>query len=162
KPQFASLLKGQSLATLTLEEALKLFEFPRTIGDYEGSEVSVGIGKFGPYVKHAGKFVSIPAEIAPAAISLDEAVELIEAKRKAEREKILKTFDDEPDLQIVNGRFGPYIVYKKENYKIPRTVTVPADLTAEECHEIIASQPAKPARKTAARKGASTTTRTRK
>lgn len=152
KPQFASLLKGQSLATLTLDDALKLFEFPRTIGEYEGKDVTVAIGRFGPYVKHDGRFVSIPASVAPAAISLDEAIELIEAKRQAEKNKVIKLFDSDPELQILNGRFGPYISYKKENYKIPRTVTTPADLTEEECREIIASQadkPKKTSRKTA-------------
>ena len=144
KPQFASLLKGQSLATLTLDDALKLFEFPRTIGEYEGKDVTVAIGRFGPYVKHDGRFVSIPASVAPAAISLDEAIGLIEAKRQAEKNKIIKIFDTDPELQILNGRFGPYISYKKENYKIPRTVSTPADLTEEECREIIASQADKP------------------
>ncbi|MDE5973008.1 MAG: DNA topoisomerase I, partial [Muribaculaceae bacterium] len=128
------------------------FEFPRTIGEYEGKDVTVAIGRFGPYVKHDGRFVSIPASVAPAAISLDEAIELIEAKRQAEKNKIIKLFDSDPELQILNGRFGPYISYKKENYKIPRTVTTPADLTEEECREIIASQadkPKKTSRKTA-------------
>lgn len=144
KPQFASLLKGQSLATLTLDDALKLFEFPRVIGEYEGKDVTVAIGRFGPYVKHDGRFVSIPSDMAPAAISLDEAIELIEAKRQAEKNKTIKTFDAAGELQILNGRFGPYISYKKENYKIPRTVTNPANLTEEECREIIASQADKP------------------
>ncbi len=151
KPQFASLLKGQSLATLTLEDALKLFEFPRTIGEYEGKDVTVAIGRFGPYVKHDGKFASIPASMAPTAISLDEAIELIEAKRRAEKNKTIKTFDSDPELQILNGRFGPYIAYKKENYKIPKTVEDPAALTEEECREIIASQADKP-KKSATRK----------
>ena len=156
KPQFASLLKGQSLADLTLEDALKLFEFPRVIGEYEGKDVTVAIGRFGPYVKHDGSFASIPAGMSPAAIALDEAVELIRAKREAEKNKTLKTFAEDTDLQILNGRYGPYIDYKKENYKIPKTVESPAELTAEQCHEIIAAQASKPkktaTRKTAARK----------
>ncbi|MDE6491057.1 MAG: type I DNA topoisomerase, partial [Muribaculaceae bacterium] len=144
KPQFASLQKDQSVSTITLEEALKLFEFPRTIGEYEEKAVSVAIGRFGPYVKHDGKFVSIPADIAPAALTLAQAIELIENKRKAEKQKIVKTFADNPDIQILNGRFGVYIAYKKSNYKIPKTVTDPAALTAEECLAIIESQDAKP------------------
>ena len=149
KPQFASLQKGQSIATLTLEEALKLFEFPRLLGDYEDKEVSVGIGKFGPYVKHDGKYVSIPKDIAPAAISLEEAIELINAKRVAESNKVLKTFEQEPDLQILNGRFGVYISYKKSNYKIPKSVTNPAELTLEQAMEIVNSQDSAPKKKTA-------------
>jgi DNA topoisomerase-1 len=147
KPQFASLLKGQSLATLTLEEALKLFEFPRTIGEYEGKDVTVAVGRFGPYVKHDGKFVSIPADIAPSAISLEEAIELIDKKRTADANRLIKSFDEDADVQILNGRFGPYIAYQKSNYKIPKTVENAADLTLEQCREIIASQPAKATKK---------------
>ncbi len=146
KPQFASLLKGQSVSTITLEEALKLFEFPRTIGEFEGSDVTVAIGRFGPYVKHDGKFVSIPKELSPAHITLEEAETLIKDKRAAEANKVAKTFPEDPDLQILNGRFGVYIKYKKSNYKIPKTVADPAALTLEECREIIASSDAKPAR----------------
>ncbi len=152
KPQFASLLKGQSIATLTLDEALRLFEFPRILGDYEDAEVSVAIGRFGPYVKHSGKFVSIPKDIEPAAITLDQAIELINNKRIEEAQRNIKSFADEPELQILKGRFGPYISYKKENYKIPKTVTDPAALTLEQCMEIINNQPAPKARKTRAKK----------
>ncbi|WP_304643869.1 topoisomerase C-terminal repeat-containing protein, partial [uncultured Muribaculum sp.] len=155
KPQFASLLKGQSVGTITLDEALKLFEFPRTLGEFEGSEVTVAIGRFGPYIKHNGKFVSIPKDIAPAAITLTEAEELITAKRDAESKKVVKTFDEDPDLMILNGRYGIYISYKKSNYKIPRTVKNPETLTLEQCREIIdrdEAKPKKPARRTSARK----------
>lgn len=143
KPRFASLLKGQSLATITLDDALKLFEFPRIIGDYEGREVSVAIGRFGPYVKHAGKFASIPSGMAPTEITLPEAIELINAKRKAEANRLIKTFEEDPSLQILNGRFGPYISFGKQNYKIPKTVDNASDLTLAQCREIIESQPAK-------------------
>ena len=155
KPQFASLLKGQSVGTITLDEALKLFELPRTLGEFEGSEVTVAIGRFGPYIKHNGKFVSIPKDIAPAAITLTEAEELITAKRDAESKKVVKTFDEDPDLMILNGRYGIYISYKKSNYKIPRTVKNPETLTLEQCREIIdrdEAKPKKPARRTSARK----------
>ena len=156
KPQFASLLKGQSMQTITLEEALKLFEFPRILGDFEGSEVSVAIGRFGPYVKHdvkpKAKFVSIPKDIEPMEITLEQASDLILSKRVEEADRILKSFPEEPELQIINGRFGPYIVFKNENYKISRTVENPAELTLEQCLEMIENQPAPKARKTRARK----------
>ena len=145
KPQFASLLKGQSVSTITLEEALKLFEFPRLIGSFEDQDVTVAIGRFGPYVKHAGKFVSIPKELSPAHITLDEAVELIEKKRAADANKTLKTFDEDADMQILNGRYGPYIKYKGGNFKIPRTVADPAALVLDECRKIVAEAEAKPA-----------------
>ena len=145
KPQFASLLKGQSVSTITLEEALKLFEFPRLIGSFEDQDVTVAIGRFGPYVKHAGKFVSIPKELSPAHITLDEAVELIEKKRAADANKTLKTFDEDADMQILNGRYGPYIKYKGGNFKIPKTVADPAALTLDECRKIVAEAEAKPA-----------------
>lgn len=145
KPQFASLLKGQSVSTITLEEALKLFEFPRLIGSFEDQDVTVAIGRFGPYVKHAGKFVSIPKELSAAHITLDEAVELIEKKRAADANKTLKTFDEDADMQILNGRYGPYIKYKGGNFKIPKTVAEPAALTLDECRKIVAEAEAKPA-----------------
>ena len=152
KPQFASLLKGQSVSTITLEEALKLFEFPRTIGEYEDKDVIVAIGRFGPYIKHDNKFVSIPKEFAPAAITLDEAVQLIVAKREAETKKVVKTFTEDADMQILNGRYGIYIAYKKSNYKIPKTVKEPANLTFEECKEIVESQDSAPKKTTTRRK----------
>ncbi|MDE6144783.1 MAG: DNA topoisomerase I, partial [Muribaculaceae bacterium] len=152
KPRFASLLKGQSMASITLDEALGLFEFPRIIGDFEGSEVSVAIGRFGPYVKHAGKFASIPKDIEPAEITLQQAIDLIVDKRREEAGRILRDFPEEPELQILNGRFGPYIVFRKKNYKIPRTVEKPETLTLEQCHEIIQNQPAPKAGKTRSKK----------
>ena len=152
KPQFASLLKGQSVSTITLEEALKLFEFPRTIGEYEGTDVTVAIGRFGPYIKHNNKFVSIPKEYAPAAITLEEAVQLIVDKRDAETKKVVKTFAEDADMQILNGRYGIYIAYKKSNYKIPKTIKEPAELTFEECKEIIESQDSAPKKTTTRRR----------
>ena len=146
KPQFASLLKGQSMSTITLEEALRLFEFPRTLGTFEGKDVSVAIGRFGPYVRHDGKFASIPGDIAPAEVSLEQAIELLVAKREQEARRLVKTFDEEPDLQILNGRYGIYIAYKGKNYKIPKTVADPAALTLTEALEIIKAQDEKPAR----------------
>lgn len=144
KPKFASLLKGQSVQTITLEDALKLFEFPRLIGEYEGEDVTVAIGRFGPYIKHAGAFTSIPKDIAPEEITIDQAIELINEKRDEARKRIVKTFDEDADVQILNGRYGVYIACNKNNYKIPKTVTDPAALTLEECREIIAAQDAAP------------------
>ena len=152
KPQFASLLKGQSIATITLEEALRLFAFPKVIGEFEGKDVTVAIGRFGPYVKHDGKFVSIPKTISPAEISLDEAVELIDGKRRAEANRVVKTFDEDPDTQILNGRYGVYIASNGSNYKIPKTVADPAALSLEEVRAIIASQAARPARRSTRKK----------
>jgi len=144
KPQFASLLKGQSVSTITLDEALKLFDFPRTIGEYDGGEVVIAIGRFGPYVKHKGSFVSIPKDITPAALTLDEAVELIKAKHESDQKKIVKIFDEDSDLRILNGRYGMYIAYKKNNYKIPKTVADPASITYSEALEIVNSTDDKP------------------
>ena len=152
KPEFASLLKGQSVNTITLEEALKLFAFPRHIGEFEGKEVTVAIGRFGPYVKHDGKFVSIPKEMSPAHITLEEAEALIEEKRKAEANRLVKTFDEDPEIQILNGRYGVYIAKGKSNYKIPKTIENPAELTLNECRKIIEEQDAKPKRTTTTRR----------
>jgi DNA topoisomerase-1 len=146
KPQFASLLKGQSVETITLEEALKLFAYPKNLGEYEDKTVSVAIGRFGPYVKHNNKFVSIPKGQNPASLTLDEAIELIEAKRQEDRNKIVKTFDEEPKMQILNGRYGVYIMYDGANYKLPKTVTEPASLTLDECMDIVKNQEVKPKR----------------
>ena len=151
KPRFASLRKDQSVFDITLEDALKLFELPRSLGEFEDADVSVAVGRFGPYVKHAGKFVSLPKGVSPMEITLDEAVELIRAKREADSKKVVKLFEEDPELQILNGRYGVYISYKKSNYKIPKTVTDPAALTIEECRKIIEEQDAKPRRTTTRR-----------
>ena len=148
KPRFASLLKGQSVETITLDEALRLFEYPKVLGDYEGKEVSVAIGRFGPYVKYDGKFVSIPKGEDPAGVTLDRAVELMKAKESADANRPVKWFDEEPKLQTLNGRYGVYIAYDGSNYKIPRTVTDPASLSLEQAMEIVHSQEAKPRRTT--------------
>ncbi|MDE6160652.1 MAG: DNA topoisomerase I, partial [Muribaculaceae bacterium] len=152
KPRFASLLKGQSVATITLEEALKLFEFPRELGTFEDADITVAIGRFGPYVRHKGKFVSIPKGEAPAEVSIERAIELILAKREAESKKVVRTFDEEPQTQILNGRFGVYIASDGTNYKLPKSVTDPAALTLDEVHEIMASQDARPKKKARAKK----------
>lgn len=137
KPLFASLQKSQSIETITLEETLKLFELPRTLGEFRGKDVVIGVGRFGPYIRHDNKFVSLPKGVDPMEIQLDEAIELIEAKEKKDREKIIKTFEEEPELQVLNGRYGPYIAYKKSNYKIPKS-RKPEELSLEDCRKIIA------------------------
>ena len=136
KPRFAQMKPGQTLETITLAEALDLFGLPRTLGEYEGEAVTIGAGRFGPYIKIGNTYISLPKSHDPMTITLDEAGSLIADKRKADAEKIIKSFDQEPELQVLNGRFGPYICYKKSNYKLPKGV-VPANLTLEECMEII-------------------------
>ena len=139
KPHFAPLQKNQSVGTITLEEALKLFELPRALGVFEGEEVSVGVGRFGPYVKHAGKYVSIPKEMSPQDITLEEAVKLIEEKRSTEAKKVLISFPEDPEMEVLNGRYGVYISYKKQNYKIPKG-TDTSSLTYEDCRAIVADE----------------------
>lgn len=136
KPQFARLKKENSIETITLEEALELFKLPRMLGDLEGQPVTVGTGRFGPYVRHGNLFVSIPKTMDPMGITLDEATEMILAKREAAQKKIIKTFEDEPDLQVLNGRYGPYIAYQKENYKIPSDID-PTTLNKEGCFKVM-------------------------
>ena len=120
--RFASLLKGQTLEGITLEDALKLFELPRDLGTFEDKKVVAAIGRFGPYVRHDGKFVSIPkdSEYTPYDIPIEYAVEMIQAKREADAKALLKTFDEDPDTRIIMGRWGPYIKAGKENVKIPK------------------------------------------
>ena len=142
KPRFAQLPKGMTLETITLEEALECFKLPRVLGEFEGKELSVGVGRFGPYVRVDKAFVSIPKGMDPLAISLEEAVELVVAKREAAENKTIKTFAEDPDLQVLNGRYGPYIAYKKKNYKIPENIE-PADLTMEACFKLMEVQKAK-------------------
>ena len=142
KPRFASLRKEQSLESITLEEALELFTLPRTLGEFEGKTLTVGEGRFGPYIRCENQYVSIPKEMNPITLTLDEAIELIHHKREAEAKKLIKTFEEDPEVQIINGRYGPYIAYKKKNYKIPTEVN-PADLTLEACFKVIELQKTK-------------------
>ena len=137
KPRFAQLKKGQSIATITLEEALELFKLPRTLGEYEGETVTVGTGRFGPYVLHKKKYVSIPKEVDPMRLEMEDAIRLIEERRKSEASAHIKTFAEDAELEILNGRFGPYMKYKGTNYKIPKSVKEPAALTYEECMEMV-------------------------
>ena len=151
KPLFASLLKGQSMSTITLEEALKLFDLPRTLGDFEGKTVVVGIGRFGPYIRHDGKYVSLPKEFTPQGVSLEDAIILIQQKREQESQRLIKKFDEDDELELLNGRFGPYIAYKKKNYKLPKG-SEPASLTFADCMKIVEDADKAPAKKNPARK----------
>ena len=139
KPRFASLRKGQLIASITLEEALDLFTLPRTVGEFEGKEVVIGIGRFGPYARHDGKFVSLGKTDDPYTIELDRAVSLIRDKREkdAKAKEPIRTYPEDDGLQVLNGRYGPYIAWQGKNYRIPKGY-VPAELTFEQCREIIA------------------------
>lgn len=152
KPQFASLMKGQSIDTITLEEALKLFDPPRTVGEYEGKVMVAAVGRFGPFIRHDGKFVSIPKDLNPLTITAEEAIALIEGKRVKDEQRFIKKFEEDPEMEILKGRFGPYISYQKANYRIPKTVTDPTVLTLEDCKKIIAEAGEKPAAKKTTRK----------
>lgn len=145
KPKFASLRPGQFIENITLEDALELLKMPRQMGDFEDKPVVVNIGRFGPYVLHDKKFVSIPKDEDPYSITLDRAIELIQNKRIADANKTIKTFDENPDIQVLNGRFGPYIKAGKKNVKIPKDKE-PKDLTLEECLELAANAPEKKGR----------------
>ena len=152
KPQFASLMKGQSIDTITLEEALKLFDLPRTVGEYEGKVMVAAVGRFGPFIRHDGKFVSIPKDLNPLTITAEEAITLIEGKRVKDEQRFIKKFEEDPEMEILKGRFGPYISYQKANYRIPKMVTDPTILTLEDCKKIIAEAGEKPAAKKTTRK----------
>jgi DNA topoisomerase-1 len=147
KPRFASLKKGQSIDTITLDEALELFKLPRSLGYYEDSEVIVSTGRFGPYVRHESAFYSLAKTDDPMTIVLERAVELITEKRRKETEKTIRKFSENTDMKILNGRFGAYISYKKQNYKIPKNKD-PEELTLEDClHIVKETEPSKPGRK---------------
>ena len=145
KPRFAQLKKGQSIETLTLDEALELFRLPRTLGDYEGKTVTVGTGRYGNYVLHDKVFVSIPATTDPLAITLDDAIRLIEEKRQSEAARHLKTFAEDTKLEVLNGRYGAYLAYDGNNYRLTKAQQEHAtELTYDECMAIVKEQDEKP------------------
>ena len=138
KPQFAHLPKELSMETITLEQALELFKLPRMLGEYEGDPVTVGTGRFGPYVLHKKQYTSLPKDADPLTIGIADAVKLIEAKRKQDEQKHLKSFDEDDKLEVLNGRYGPYLVYDGQNFRMPKTMHERAkDLTYEECMAVI-------------------------
>ncbi len=145
KPAYANLRKGQFIESLTLEEALDLFKLPRIVGQFEDKDMTAALGRFGPYIRHDSKFYSLNKEQDPHTITADEAVALIENKRKTDAERLIKDFADNPEVQVLNGRFGPYIVVGKKNVKIPKGEE-PADLTLARCLELAAATPDKPAK----------------
>jgi DNA topoisomerase-1 len=136
KPRFAALKKGQSIDSITLEEAMDLFRLPRQLGTFESSDVIVSAGRFGPFVKHKSSFYSLKKEDDPLEITLDQAIERIIEKRQKEKEKIIKSFDEDSQLKVLNGRFGAYLSYQNQNYRIPKGID-PVKLTIEECRKII-------------------------
>lgn len=146
KPQFASLRSGQHIETISLEEALDLFKMPREIGEYEGKKVTIGIGRFGPYVRHNNQFVSLAKSDDPYSVDLARAIELVELKREKDKNSLLRVFDEDPELRVLNGRWGPYLTYKKSNIRLPKGKKV-EDLTFEECMELVSKAPASPKRK---------------
>jgi len=141
KPLFASLRAGQHLETITIDDALELFKLPRNIGDYEGKSVTVAIGRFGPYVRHNSIFVSLEKNVDdPYTVGLERAIELIEAKREKDKNAVIKVFEENQEVKLLNGRWGPYISFKKNNYKIPKG-TDAAALKLEDCLQLIEKQP---------------------
>jgi DNA topoisomerase-1 len=152
KPRFAQLKKGQTLETITLDEAMELFRLPRELGKYLGKTVTIGAGKYGPYVVHNGTYVSIPKDVDPLKITFEEAVIMIHKKHVEEEERHLKRFEG-ADMEILNGRYGPYIVYKGNNYRLPKNMHDRVkDLTEEECMQVINGQTEKSGAKTSRRK----------
>jgi len=162
KPKYASLMPGQNISTLDLEGALKLFELPRTIGDYEDKTVTIGVGRFGPYIRHNSKFTSLKKTDDPLSITLDRAIELIEAKREADAKKLIKSFDKEPDILVIKDRWGkPCIKYKTKYTRIPKDIE-PEKLTLEQCKELISLELKPAAKKKEATTAKKTTTKTTK
>jgi DNA topoisomerase-1 len=139
KPLYASLRTGQSIETITLEEALELFKLPKIVGEFESKPMKVAIGRFGPYISHNSAFVSLPKEIDPLDVTEEQAIELILEKRKKDAEKLIKAFDEDPTVKVLNGRWGPYIEFGKQNVKIPKDITDPLTLTFEQCKALAAA-----------------------
>ncbi len=148
KPRFAQLPSGKSIETITLDEALELFRLPRNIGEYEGDIVTIGSGRFGPYVQHDGKYVSLPKEMDPMTVTLADAIKLIAEKREQERQRHIKSFEEDSTMQVLNGRFGPYITCDGKNYRLPKSLHErAAQLTYAECKEIVDKAPEPKARR---------------
>jgi len=157
KPLFASLRTNQRMETLTIEEALDLFKLPRKPGVFEDKDITVAVGRFGPYIRHDNKFISIPKTHDPMEITLDECISLIEAKRVADSKKLIKSFAEDEAIQVLNGRFGPYIYKDGNNYRIPKTIN-PETISLEDCLKLIAEQGEKPVKKAGGRKFGATKT----
>ena len=148
KPRFSQLPSDKSIETITLEEALELFKLPRTIGEFEGSDVVIGAGRFGPYVMHNKKYVSLPKGTDPMKVALEEAIQLIGEKREQEQKRHIKAFDEDAKLEVLNGRYGPYIAYDGKNYRMPKALhEKAAELSYAECMEIVNNAPEPKGRK---------------
>ena len=141
KPRFASLRTGQMIETITFEEAMELFKLPKKVGNFEDKDMVVAVGRFGPYIRHDGAFYSLPKGRDPLDVEEDEAIEIIQVKRQKDKDKIIKTFEEDPDVRVENGRWGPFIRFGKQNIKIPKD-TVAEDLTFEEIKKLAGEQPA--------------------
>ena len=141
KPQFAQIPKDLSMSSITLEEALELFKLPRRLGEYEGDTIPIGPGRFGPYILHDRKYTSLPKGEDPMTITIERAIELINEKRTQETKKHLKIFLEDTKLEVLNGRYGPYLAYDGKNYRLPKSMHEKAkDLTYDECMKVIESQ----------------------
>ena len=144
KPRFAQMPKEQSIESITLEEALELFKLPRNLGSYKGSDIIIGTGRFGPYILHNKAYISLPKEEDPMTISLETAVALIHQRQVQEEQRHLKSFEEEPKLEVLNGRYGPYLAYEGKNYRLPKSLHEEAtELTLEQCMDIIKNTPVK-------------------
>ncbi len=142
KPRFAQVPKDKSIETITLDEALELFKLPRLVGDYQGKPVEIGSGRFGPYVKYDGKYASLPKGADPMSVTLEESVELIRQKEEQEAKRHLKSFGQDPKMEVLNGRYGPYISYDGKNYRIPKNLhPQAAELSYDQCKEIVENAP---------------------
>lgn len=151
KPVYAGLRREQKLETITFEEAIELFKLPRNLGQFEDEDITIAIGRFGPYAKHKSKFYSLSKDYDPYSITLEEAIDVIETKRKSDIEKHIKTFEENPEWQILNGRWGPYLKAGKKNIRIPKD-TDPASLTYEDCVKLVENPPVKRGRGTRSKK----------
>lgn len=138
KPRFAQIPSDKSIETMTLDDALELFKLPRTVGEFEDLPVVIGAGRFGPYIMHDKKYVSLPKSENPLTVTLETAIGLIQKKRQQESQRHIKTFEDEPKLEVMNGRYGPYIAYDGKNYRLPKTMhDKAAELTLQECMDVV-------------------------
>lgn len=142
KPRFSQIPSSKSMETITLEEALELFKLPRTVGQFEGADIIIGTGRFGPYVLHDKKYVSIPKEEDPFTISLNTAIHLIQNKRALEAQRHIKKFEEDENMEVMNGKYGPYILHNGKNYRIPKNFHEKAsELTYEQCVDIVKNAP---------------------
>jgi len=148
KPRFSQLPSDKSMETITLDEALELFKLPRTVGQFEDTDVVIGAGRFGPYIMHNKKYVSLPKTENPMTITLETAIQLINEKREQEKQRHIKSFEQDAAMEVLNGRYGPYIAYDGKNYRMPKALhEKAAELTFEQCMDIVKNAPEPKARR---------------